>query len=328
MRYVIYGAGAIGCAIGAELADAGYEVVLIARGQHLEALREGGLIYQSRKGEQRLRISTVAHPDEAEIRDGDRVFLCMKSQHTLDALRTLCLAAPPSISVICAQNGVENERSAQRFFSKVYGLTVRVAAVFVAAGKVENPAYPSAGILDLGRYPGGIDTEATSIAQDLSKAGFSSRAVPNIMRWKYAKLLQNVGTGVQAAFAPSQAREHLLKAVREEAEACLHAAEVDHATAEEMSARRKDILTYDPQADRKRPGGSTWQSLARKTGSVEVDFLNGEIVLLGRLHGFATPINEEVQRALWDTVRCGAGPGRRDAAEVWDRLKKSVGEER
>ena len=45
-----------------------------------------------------------------------------------------------------------------------------------------------------------------------------------------------------------------------------------------------------------RGGGSTWQSLARG-GAVEADYLNGEIVLLGRLHGVPTPVNELLQRA-------------------------------
>ena len=42
---------------------------------------------------------------------------------------------------------------------------------------------------------------------------------------------------------------------------------------------------------RRRGGGSSWQSLARGTGTIETDYLNGEIVLLGRLHGVPTPVN-------------------------------------
>jgi 2-dehydropantoate 2-reductase len=43
-------------------------------------------------------------------------------------------------------------------------------------------------------------------------------------------------------------------------------------------------------------GGSSWQSLTRGTGSIEADFLNGEIVLLGREHDVPTPVNEALQR--------------------------------
>ncbi|NUT26811.1 MAG: ketopantoate reductase family protein, partial [Streptomyces sp.] len=44
-----------------------------------------------------------------------------------------------------------------------------------------------------------------------------------------------------------------------------------------------------------RGGGSSWQSLTRGTGTIEADYLNGEIALLGRLHGVPTPLNELLQ---------------------------------
>ena len=58
-----------------------------------------------------------------------------------------------------------------------------------------------------------------------------------------------------------------------------------------------------------RGGGSTWQSLARSTGRIETDFLNGEIVLLGRLHGVPTPVNEKLARLGHELVATGAAPG-------------------
>ena len=50
-------------------------------------------------------------------------------------------------------------------------------------------------------------------------------------------------------------------------------------------------------------GGSSWQSLVRGTGTIETDFLNGEIVLLGRLHGIPTPVNADIQRRVRDAGR-------------------------
>ncbi len=44
-----------------------------------------------------------------------------------------------------------------------------------------------------------------------------------------------------------------------------------------------------------RRGGSSWQSLERGTGNIEADYLNGEIVLLGRMHGIPTPVNALLQ---------------------------------
>ena len=58
-----------------------------------------------------------------------------------------------------------------------------------------------------------------------------------------------------------------------------------------------------------RGGGSSWQSLVRGTGSIEADYLNGEMCLLGRLHGVPTPVNELLQRRA--NAAAAARPGAR-----------------
>jgi len=67
---------------------------------------------------------------------------------------------------------------------------------------------------------------------------------------------------------------------------------------------------------RPRGGGSSWQSLTRAAGSIEADYLNGEIVLLGRLHGVATPANAVVQRIANRMARERVAPGAMAEAEV------------
>jgi 2-dehydropantoate 2-reductase len=57
-----------------------------------------------------------------------------------------------------------------------------------------------------------------------------------------------------------------------------------------------------------RGGGSSWQSLARGAGRIETDFLNGEVVLLGRLYGVATPVNARLQSLARELAREGAAP--------------------
>jgi 2-dehydropantoate 2-reductase len=62
--------------------------------------------------------------------------------------------------------------------------------------------------------------------------------------------------------------------------------------------------------------GSTWQSLERGAGTVEVDWLNGEIVLLGRLHGVPTPVNDALRQAVHSVLRTGVPPRSLAAAKV------------
>ena len=72
---------------------------------------------------------------------------------------------------------------------------------------------------------------------------------------------------------------------------------------------------------RARGGGSTWQSLRRGTGDVEIDYLNGEISLLGRRHGVPTPVNDLLRDAAWRLAGAGAEPGSLSAADLLEELE-------
>jgi len=86
MRFVLYGAGAIGGTIGARLFEGGHDVVLIARGAHLAALREHGLRFRTPGGERILSLPVVGSPGELDWRGDEVVILAMKTQDTAPAL--------------------------------------------------------------------------------------------------------------------------------------------------------------------------------------------------------------------------------------------------
>ena len=87
MRYVIIGAGAVGGTIGARLFQSGREVVLVARGAHLAAIREQGLRFVTPEEDLRLPIPAVSGPDElGTLRADDVLVLCVKSQDTAAVL--------------------------------------------------------------------------------------------------------------------------------------------------------------------------------------------------------------------------------------------------
>lgn len=308
-RFVVYGAGAVGGTIGGRLHEHGHDVVLIARGEHGSACRRRGLVLRTAEGEATLAVPTVSHPDELRMGDGDVVILAMKTQDTLDALRALEPNAPPQTPIVCSQNGVENERLALRRFPNVQAMCVMLPASHLEPGVVEVSSTPVAGILDVGRYPTGVDEKTIALAAALEGAGFSSWAVADVMRSKYAKLLMNLGNALEAASGADGRSSPLLELARDEARACFAAAGIEFASEEEDRARRGDILQVKPIAGRHRGGGSTWQSIARGTGRTEVDYLNGEIVLLGRIHDVPTPVNALLQRTAHRLASSRAGPG-------------------
>lgn len=314
MHYVIIGAGAVGGTIGGMLHRAGHRVTLVARGEHLAAIRERGLLLVTPDGEERVGVPAVAGPEELSLAPDSVLVLATKSQHTPAALAAWTDApvrgggvAGDRLPLLCAQNGVANERTALRRFAHVYAVCVWLPATFLEPGTVVAAGHPHPGMLHIGRFPDGVDATAERIAADLAGGGFVTRARADVMRWKYGKLLANLGNGPGALFGSA---DGWYEPVRDEATAVLKAAGIAHTSRQEEIAERGDRVRMQPVVNgRERGGSSTWQSLARKTGSVEVDYLNGEIVLLGREHGVPTPVNLAVQRAMHRAVRAGVAPG-------------------
>lgn len=290
MKFVVYGVGAIGGVMAAKLALSGAEVVGIARGPQLDAIRKRGLLLRTPDGEETVRFGAAGDPDEIKFSDDDVVILAMKTQDTPVALQRLRAAGIVEQPIVCAQNGVTNERFALRRFPNVYAMTVLLPSTFVTAGEVSAFGAPHAGILDLGRYPSGADDTAETIAMALRKAGFASEVDAEIMTSKYGKLMQNLANIIEAALLPGD-HSAIVKVARDEAEAVYKTAGITWRDIGENDPRRKALLQSKPIPGADRVGSSTTQSLARNTGSIETDYLNGEIVLLGRLNDVPTPVN-------------------------------------
>lgn len=309
MRYIIYGAGGIGGAIGGKLFHRGHDVVLICRGEQTTAIQRKGLTVKTPTETLQLPIRAVGHPRELVFTKNDVVILTMKSQDTEMALRELERAGGRDVAVVCCQNGVDNERMAVRRFARVYGMVVWMPATYLEPGVVLNHASPIGGILDAGCYPRGSDPLITQVTADLTACGFSAKPDPNIMRWKYTKLLSNLRNALQASCGLDAPGGDFARAVRQEALACYKAAGIEFVSEDEMRQRVQTEIKMGDIEGHPRAGGSTWQSLVRGLPSVEVDYLNGEIALLGALHGIPTPYNRVLQQVVNDFARTGKKPG-------------------
>ncbi len=342
MRFVVVGAGAIGATIGARLHEGGNDVVLIARGRHLDAMRRDGLLFNDPERSRRLTIPVAGRPSEVNWCDGDVALLATKGQDSVAALDDLRAAAGDTVPVVIAQNGVENERQALRRFANVYAMCVLLPATHVEPGVVDAPSLPIVGVLDVGRYPRGTDGLIEDVAATLDGCGFRSAADGAIMRWKHHKLLMNIATAVRAicdVVPPSPfvrsledslgsrshgeeatARADLDAGLDAEARACFAAAGIELPSGEQLEARWSGALTNRPIPGRPQGGGSSWQSLRRGLGSIETDYLNGEVVLLGRLHGVPTPLNAGLAVVAGEVARQRRPPGSMRPTELVARI--------
>ena len=316
MRIIVVGAGAVGGVVAANLALAGMPVVAVARGEHARVMRESGLRYESPTGTRIVDLPVATSVGEIDVTDDDVFMLGVKSQDTVGVLNDLRAAGVTDQPIVCMQNGVANERQALRLFPNVYGMVVMLPADHHAPGVVRVWISPSSGLLDLGCYPRGIDDLSVRLAATLEAATFGSIPRGDIMSWKYRKLLMNLGNAIEAVCG-REGFAHLHEMVQAEANAVLVTAGITVVSADEDRARRGDALTIQPVGDdQRRAGGSTWQSLQRGTGTIETDYLTGEIVLLGRLHGVPTPANRALQRLAAEMARAGEPPASRTVEDV------------
>jgi 2-dehydropantoate 2-reductase len=316
VRVVIFGAGAIGGVIGARLFQSGHDVTLIARGAHLAEISASGLRLETPHEIVTLPVPVVESPEALSFDASDVVILTVKSQDTKNALSHLAAVAPPTTAIVCGQNGVENERVALRMFKNVYGMCVMMPASHLSPGVVQASSSPITGLLDVGRWPHGVDDRIRDLANVLSGASFESVAREDIARWKWGKLLMNLGNAVEALCGPEHRGGELVRRAVKEGVDVLAAAGIDYVGRDEDAKRRGQLLTLSPVGGAKRGGGSTWQSLIRETGSVETDYLTGEIVLRGRLHGVATPVNGLLQRLANQLASERRAPGAWSEGEI------------
>ena len=319
MRFIVLGAGAIGGVLGARLVATGRDVILVARGAQLAALREHGLRLETPEGTLTVQPPVVDHPSRITWRSGDVVLLAVKTQDAAAALCDLAAVAPIDTAVACFTNGLEAERLALRWFRNVLGVCVVCPSSFVVPGVIQAWASPVSGMFDLGVVPQGRSPIADELAAALSAAGLPSEPLADILRWKRRKLLSNLINAIDALSGQSPRATELADRARSEGAACFAAAGLAVASPEEDAARRNNFRlgTID---GRKRDGGSTWQSLARGAGAVECEYLNAEIALLGRLWGVPTPLNDRLQYLVAEAARAGAPPASTPIEELVAKL--------
>ncbi len=312
MRVIIYGVGAIGGVMAAALALAGREVVGIARGRQLEAIRDGGLLLRNPDQAVRADFPCFGDPSEIDFRPDDAIVLTMKTQDTLPALERLRAVGVSGQPIFCAQNSVANEPLALRRFPNVHAVTVMMPATYRVPGEVAVFSTPRHGIFEIGRYPSGSDDDDARLAEAVEAAGFAAFVMPDTMQGKYGKLLMNLHNIVEAALGRGTDTRRIDDLIRAEARAALAAAGIPWRDVGAADPRRDALMQQRPVPGVERAGGSSTQSLLRGTGSIETDYLTGEIVLLGRLHGVPTPVNtyflDLSARMLRDGVAAGGVP--------------------
>ncbi|GAB3306144.1 2-dehydropantoate 2-reductase [Epidermidibacterium keratini] len=314
-RVVVYGAGAVGGVIAGNLAAGGVDVAVVARGEHLAAIRRDGLQISSAGGTSAYPVVAVDDPASLGLNADDIVLIAVKSNATDSVAQRLREVAPPDLVVASVQNSVVNEPLLSEYFDRVYGVCVMLPAMYLEPGQIVQRSYPTPGILDVGRIPTGIDAESSQIAQLLQAGGFASEPREDIMAWKRRKLVMNLANAVDAVCEPGEDAATLRRLVRDEGEQVLDASGLSVISAEQDAERRGDLIAISREPGVE-SGSSTWQSLRRGTGETEAAYLNGEIVRLAATRGLSARANELMAAEADRLAREGLPPRSVPAADL------------
>jgi len=321
VRFIVYGAGAIGSIIGGHLHRAGQDVVLVGSERHVDKIRAEGLRLVTPDGTFILRIPACRTAKElVPFRDDDVVILTPKSQHTALCLGQLKNAgAGRELPIFCTQNSIVNEPYATRVFDNVYGVVVNLPGIFLEPGEVVNPIEGNWGFLEVGKYPRGVDGLARDVSEAFDSAGFVGGVSEWVMRAKGAKTLLNLGNSFEAITDSKGDGRAFMKAVRGEAEEVLRLAGIEYESLAEYQMRVAAVRGVNRMPRGYGYAGkrsSSWQSLARGAGSIEAEALNGEIVKLGKALGVDAPYNEVLWKVAEEMAARGDRPGRSSVEDL------------
>ncbi|MBI4537258.1 MAG: 2-dehydropantoate 2-reductase [candidate division NC10 bacterium] len=172
MRIAVMGSGGIGGYFGGLLGKAGADVTLIARGDHLAAIREMGLKVRSALGDFEVRVR--ATDDPAAVGQADLILFTVKGYDTEEAAGRMRPLVGPASSVLCLQNGVDNEAKLEAVFGPraVLGGVAHILSTVAAPGVIHQTAGPRT--IKFGEMDGTRTARLETILRLLTGAGINA----------------------------------------------------------------------------------------------------------------------------------------------------------
>jgi 2-dehydropantoate 2-reductase len=306
MKIAVIGAGAIGSVIGGLLSKAGEDVTLIGRKPHVDAINQSGLILEGGPEKMVVQVKVAENLDFKP----DLVLLTVKAQDVVSSVSKAQVFLS-GIRIVTMQNGVQSDDQVAELLGKenLISSVVVFSGQFLEPGKVSYSIPFSKTALLIGEPFGNKRNRLQTLSALLNKA-IGTDIGEDIRAAHWTKLIWNLQTAVPAVTGLSYQDNYQYPAVREltinllkEGLKVIKAAEIKTGDVQgfpmepiETMARESlpiasSLLKNIAESLGKVPVlGSTLQSIKRGK-STEVDYLNGEIVTLGKRMGIPTPAN-------------------------------------
>lgn len=303
MRFLVVGAGAMGCLFAARLAKAGFEVNLIEKVEPwVEKINDQGILVEGVTGEYQVKVPTFSGKPPKQP---DLALICVKSYDTEEAAKALKPWVNREALILTLQNGVGNVEILQDFFGRerVLGGVTAEGATILGPGRIRHAGHGDTLI-------GPAGEEAEKAVSAFLRAGFNTKAVDRVQDLLWGKLIVNVGINALAAI--TRVKNGRLPHIEGARRLMVQAVEEAVAVAEAKNIR----LPYpDPLAKVLEVCEATAGNVASMLQDIlnkkmtEISFINGAIVREGAAMGIETPVNlalnslvEAIQASYGDRV--------------------------
>jgi 2-dehydropantoate 2-reductase len=309
MNIAVIGAGAIGSIVGGLLSRAGEDVTLVGRKAHVEAINRSGLILEGESGKTVIRIKAAENLDFKP----DLALLTVKAQDVVSSVKKV-QALLSGVRVVTMQNGVRSDDQVAGFLRKenIISGVVLFNGVFLEPGKASYSRTLSTTALLIGDPFGASANRLQGLSALLNKA-LPTEISEDIRGAHWTKLVQNLNNAVPAATGLSVQEVNQYSRTRElnielmiEGLEVVKKAGIKTVPIPGFSLSLIETMAKMPLVESslmmksaveslgKQPIlGSTLQSI-RRGKATEVDYLNGEIVNLGKKMGVPTPANSSM----------------------------------
>jgi 2-dehydropantoate 2-reductase len=332
-RYAVLGAGAIGAYVGASIARAGGDVTLIARGAHLEAMRESGVRVLSDRGD--FNVTMPVSHDGTELGPFDCIIVGLKATQLVEMLPRIMAMSHAETRVINMQNGIpwwyfqhhggvledtwlESVDPGGKLAAAIDPHRV-IGCVIYSSTEIKSP-----GVIQhiegtryvLGRPDGGTDDEILQVSAAMQAGGLKAPVEQDIRAQIWLKLLGNAALNPISALTRTTLGTMLndptiVAVVRSIMEEC-----VAIATALGVTLP----VSIDKRIDGARRVGEHKTSMLQDVElgrPLEYDCMTGAVIEIGRKLGIATPSTERIHamtRLLDLAIRADAASAAKPAA--------------
>jgi 2-dehydropantoate 2-reductase len=289
----IVGAGAVGSYFGGLLARAGHDVTLIARKEHVSAIKESGLYMECQSFQEHVTVK--ASTEYEATRDADLILFCVKSPDTESVAQEIKPFLCEDTIILSLQNGVDNcERIKTALSNPVYPAVVYVAAGMAGPGHVKHFGRGELVIGDLAGRDVCLD-QLNSIQDCLNRGNVPCSISKNIKHDMWLKFLVNCSynaiSGIgQIEYGKMVQLEQVNDLIEQITKEFLTVAEKEGIGISHEQAILANQQIAKTMAKQK---SSTAQDLM-KFKKTEIDYLNGYIVQRGLAHQISTPANQSV----------------------------------